>query len=55
VLPIGAALAHHQAPSAVLRASYDRTTAVVGRIPHVLGPNSGRLPAPMRTTVPAHR
>jgi poly-gamma-glutamate synthesis protein (capsule biosynthesis protein) len=55
VLPIGDALEHHQAPSAVLRDSYDRTTSVVGRIPHVLGPIPGRLPAPMRTTAPAHR
>jgi poly-gamma-glutamate capsule biosynthesis protein CapA/YwtB (metallophosphatase superfamily) len=46
VLPIGQALARHQAPAGVLRASYDRTTAVVGRIPHVLGPIPGRLPAP---------
>jgi poly-gamma-glutamate capsule biosynthesis protein CapA/YwtB (metallophosphatase superfamily) len=44
VLPIGDALEHHQAPSRVLRASYDRTTSVVGRVPHVLGPLPGRLP-----------
>ena len=44
VLPIGDALKHHKAPARVLRASYDRTTAVVGRIPHVLGPLPGRLP-----------
>jgi poly-gamma-glutamate capsule biosynthesis protein CapA/YwtB (metallophosphatase superfamily) len=44
VLPIGDALKRHQAPARVLRASYDRTTSVVGRIPHVLGPLPGRLP-----------
>jgi poly-gamma-glutamate capsule biosynthesis protein CapA/YwtB (metallophosphatase superfamily) len=44
VLPIGDALARHEAPAAVLRASYDRTTSVVGRIPHFLGPLPGRLP-----------
>ena len=54
VLPIGDALKRHEAPSRVLRASYDRTTSVVGRIPHVLGPIPGRLPAPARA-VPAHR
>jgi hypothetical protein len=31
VLPIGDALAHHQAPASVLRASYRRTVSVVGR------------------------
>jgi poly-gamma-glutamate capsule biosynthesis protein CapA/YwtB (metallophosphatase superfamily) len=44
VLPIGKALAGNQAPAGVLRASYDRTTATVGRIPHLLGPVPGRLP-----------
>jgi poly-gamma-glutamate capsule biosynthesis protein CapA/YwtB (metallophosphatase superfamily) len=44
VLPIGEALKRHQAPSALLRASYKRTTSVVGRIPHLLGPLPGRLP-----------
>jgi poly-gamma-glutamate synthesis protein (capsule biosynthesis protein) len=44
VLPIGDALQHHQAPASVLIASYHRTTATVGRIPHVLGPIPGRLP-----------
>jgi poly-gamma-glutamate synthesis protein (capsule biosynthesis protein) len=44
VLPIGEALERHQAPARVLRASYVRTTSVVGRIPHVLGPLPGRLP-----------
>ena len=44
VLPIGDALKRHEAPSGVLRASYDRTTSVVGRIPHFLGPLPGRLP-----------
>jgi hypothetical protein len=43
VLPIGAALKRRQAPSVVLRASYDRTTSVVGRIAHVLEPLPGRL------------
>jgi poly-gamma-glutamate capsule biosynthesis protein CapA/YwtB (metallophosphatase superfamily) len=43
VLPIGTALKRHQAPSGVLRASYDRTTSVVGRIPNLLGPLPGRL------------
>lgn len=43
VLPIGEAWRHHEAPASVLRASYDRTTAVVGRIPHLLGPLPGRL------------
>jgi len=43
VLPIGDALRRHEAPASVLRASYDRTTAVVGRIPELLGPLPGRL------------
>jgi poly-gamma-glutamate capsule biosynthesis protein CapA/YwtB (metallophosphatase superfamily) len=44
VLPIGEALARHQAPAEVLRASYDRTTSVVGRIPNVLEPLPDHLP-----------
>jgi poly-gamma-glutamate capsule biosynthesis protein CapA/YwtB (metallophosphatase superfamily) len=44
VLPIGDALSRHEAPAGVLRASYHRTTSVVGRIPHLLGPLPGRLP-----------
>jgi poly-gamma-glutamate capsule biosynthesis protein CapA/YwtB (metallophosphatase superfamily) len=44
VLPIGDALSRHEAPAGVLRASYDRTTSVVGRIPDLLGPLPGRLP-----------
>ena len=44
VLPIGDALRRHQAPADVLRASYDRTTAIVGRIPHVVEPIPARLP-----------
>jgi poly-gamma-glutamate capsule biosynthesis protein CapA/YwtB (metallophosphatase superfamily) len=43
VLPIGDALKGHQAPAEVLRASYERTTSVVGRIPGVLEPLPGRL------------
>jgi Bacterial capsule synthesis protein PGA_cap len=43
VLPIGDALRRHEAPAGVLRASYDRTTSVVGRIPNLLGPLPGRL------------
>jgi poly-gamma-glutamate capsule biosynthesis protein CapA/YwtB (metallophosphatase superfamily) len=43
VLPIGDALKHHEAPSGVLRASYDRTTSVVGRIPNLLEPLPIRL------------
>ena len=43
VLPIGDALKRHEAPAEVLRASYDRTTAVVGRIANLLGPLPGRL------------
>jgi poly-gamma-glutamate capsule biosynthesis protein CapA/YwtB (metallophosphatase superfamily) len=44
VLPIGDGLKRHEAPAGVLRASYDRTTSVVGRIPNLLGPLPGRLP-----------
>ncbi len=44
VLPIGAALARHEAPADVLRASYQRTTSVVGRIPGVLEPIPLTLP-----------
>jgi poly-gamma-glutamate capsule biosynthesis protein CapA/YwtB (metallophosphatase superfamily) len=44
VLPIGGALRGHQAPAEVLRASYGRTTSVVGRIPHVVEPIPARLP-----------
>jgi hypothetical protein len=44
VLPIGEALKDHQAPASTLIASYNRTTATVGRIPHLLGPIPGRLP-----------
>jgi poly-gamma-glutamate capsule biosynthesis protein CapA/YwtB (metallophosphatase superfamily) len=43
VLPIGDALRRHEAPAVLLRASYDRTTSVVGRIPKLLGPLPGRL------------
>jgi hypothetical protein len=43
VLPIGDALRRHEAPAALLRASYDRTTSVVGRIPKLLGPLPSRL------------
>lgn len=43
VLPIGEALKRHQAPAAVLRASYERTTSVVGRIPGVVEPIPRRL------------
>jgi len=43
VLPIGDSLTRHEAPAGVLRASYDRTTSVVGRIPNLLGPLPGRL------------
>ena len=42
VLPIGVALARHQAPASVLRASYQRTTSVVGRVPHRLRPIPAR-------------
>jgi poly-gamma-glutamate capsule biosynthesis protein CapA/YwtB (metallophosphatase superfamily) len=44
VLPIGDALRRHEAPADVLRASYDRTTSVVGRIPHVVEPIPARVP-----------
>jgi len=43
VLPIGDAFRRHEAPAGELRASYDRTTAVAGRIPRLLGPLPGRL------------
>ena len=43
VLPIGDALKRHEAPAGVLRASYQRTTSVAGRIPNFLGPLPGRL------------
>ncbi len=43
VLAIGDALRRHEAPAALLRASYDRTTSVVGRLPRLLGPRPGRL------------
>jgi poly-gamma-glutamate synthesis protein (capsule biosynthesis protein) len=38
VLPVGLALRRHEAPPDVLRASYARTTSVVGRRPGVLEP-----------------
>ncbi len=38
VLPIGQALRRHEAPAGELRASYQRTTSVVGRIRGVLEP-----------------
>jgi poly-gamma-glutamate synthesis protein (capsule biosynthesis protein) len=38
VLPIGDALAHHQYPASVLRASYRRTVSVVGRAPGAVEP-----------------
>jgi poly-gamma-glutamate synthesis protein (capsule biosynthesis protein) len=44
VLPIGDALRRGEAPASVLIASYDRTTAIAGRIPGVLGPVPGHLP-----------
>ncbi len=44
VLPVGDALRSHEAPAALLRASYDRTTSVVGLIPRLLGPRPGHLP-----------
>jgi poly-gamma-glutamate capsule biosynthesis protein CapA/YwtB (metallophosphatase superfamily) len=44
VLPIGDALKRHEESAGVLQASYHRTTATVGRIPHLLGPIPGRLP-----------
>jgi hypothetical protein len=43
VLEIGAAWRGHVLPRSVLQASYDRTTAVVGRIPQLLGPLPSRL------------
>ena len=43
VLPIGDALKRHQESASVLQASYHRTTATAGRIPHLLGPIPGRL------------
>jgi hypothetical protein len=43
VLPVGDAFRRHQAPSATLRASYGRTTSVVGRIRGLLGPIPNRL------------
>jgi poly-gamma-glutamate capsule biosynthesis protein CapA/YwtB (metallophosphatase superfamily) len=38
VIPIGIGLAGDEAPADVLRASYDRTTSTVGRIPHLVYP-----------------
>jgi poly-gamma-glutamate capsule biosynthesis protein CapA/YwtB (metallophosphatase superfamily) len=43
VLPIGVALARHQAPANVLRASYGRTTSTVGRIRRLLQPVPARI------------
>jgi hypothetical protein len=43
VLPIGDALRRREVPATLLRASYDRTTSVVGRIPNLLEPLPGRL------------
>jgi poly-gamma-glutamate synthesis protein (capsule biosynthesis protein) len=43
VLPIGPALARHQDDAGVLRASYGRTTSVVGRIPHLVEPAPAHL------------
>ena len=43
VLPIGDALARHEAPAGTLRASYGRTVSVVGRVPGVLEPIPVRL------------
>jgi poly-gamma-glutamate capsule biosynthesis protein CapA/YwtB (metallophosphatase superfamily) len=43
VLPIGDALRRGEAPASTLHASYDRTTAVVGRIRGLLGPVPNRL------------
>ncbi len=43
VLPIGDALRRHEDPADVLRASYDRTTSVVGRIPQAVEPIPARL------------
>jgi poly-gamma-glutamate capsule biosynthesis protein CapA/YwtB (metallophosphatase superfamily) len=44
VLPIGDALRRHQAPASVLRASYGRTTSVVGRVRRLVEPVPRRLP-----------
>ncbi len=44
VLPIGDALRRREAPAGVLRGSYERTTSVVGRIPHLVEP----IPAHLR-------
>jgi hypothetical protein len=44
VRSVGDALRHHEAPAAVPRDSYDRTTEVVGRIPRIVEPLPGRLP-----------
>jgi poly-gamma-glutamate synthesis protein (capsule biosynthesis protein) len=44
VLPIADALRHHEAPAAILRDSYRRTTGVVGRIPRTVTPIPARLP-----------
>ncbi|MFL5824387.1 MAG: CapA family protein [Solirubrobacteraceae bacterium] len=44
VLPIADALRRHEAPAGVLRASYARTTSVVGRIAGVVEPTPARLP-----------
>ena len=44
VLPIGDALRRHEAPAEVLRASYGRTTSVVGRIARAVEPVPARLP-----------
>jgi poly-gamma-glutamate synthesis protein (capsule biosynthesis protein) len=44
VLPIGGALRRHQAPASVLRASYGRTTSVVGRVRGLVEPVPRRLP-----------
>jgi poly-gamma-glutamate synthesis protein (capsule biosynthesis protein) len=43
VLPIGQALRRHEAPADELRASYQRTTKVVGRIPGEVEPLPPRL------------
>ncbi|HEY2260635.1 MAG TPA: CapA family protein [Solirubrobacteraceae bacterium] len=44
VLPIADALRRHEAPAAILRDSYRRTTGVVGRIPRTVTPIPARLP-----------
>jgi poly-gamma-glutamate capsule biosynthesis protein CapA/YwtB (metallophosphatase superfamily) len=44
VLPIGQALLRHEAPAGELRASYRRTTSVVGQRPRLLTPIPARLP-----------